>query len=320
VKLNKLVVIAIICSVLLMAGGIPARAQQASGHYFSQTGHNVVGEFWTFYQGVPDAAGLFGMPLTEQFASADGTSLTVQYFEKVRFELHSDQPIGQRIKLTALGTKLYKAGAPSVNSTDPGACQTINGFGVCYDFLTFFNLHGGPAIFGKPISSFEFQPDGRLVQYFERTRFEWHPELPAGQNVLLADLGRIYFNSHEDPAWLNAALPLNNIPVQSTMPLSLRTMAFVARAVTLPSDTQKVFVIVQDQALAPVSGATGTVTVHLASGQDLVYPVQTDSHGVGVVQTINFTDQPSGSLVTMEVTMSYQGLTARTATSFRIWR
>ena len=29
-------------------------------------------------------------------------------------------------------------------------------------------------------------------------RFEWHPELAAGQNVMLADLGGIYFNAHED--------------------------------------------------------------------------------------------------------------------------
>jgi len=299
---------------------MPARAQQTSGHYFSQTGHNIIGEFWTFYQSVPDAAILFGLPLTEQFPSADGSGLTVQYFEKVRFELHPDQPIGGRVLVSALGTALYKPGLNSINTTSPGVCRVINGFGVCYDFLTYFDQHGGLARFGNPISAFEFQPDGRVVQYFERARFDWHPELPAGQNVMLADLGRLYFNAHEDPAWLKAALPLNNIPVQSSRPLSLRTMVFVANAVTLPSDTQRIFIVVQDQALGPVEGATGTVTIHFPGGQNLSYPVVTDAGGVGVISTVRFSDQPAGGLVTLDTVMTFEGLQAAAATSFRIWR
>ena len=123
--------------------------QQTIGHYFPQTGHNVIGEFWAFYQSVPDAAVIFGMPITEQFSTGDGSGLTVQYFEKARFELHPDQPVGQRVTLTALGSKLYKAGAPTINLTTPGACRTLNGYGVCYDFLTFFDQHGGVARFGN---------------------------------------------------------------------------------------------------------------------------------------------------------------------------
>jgi hypothetical protein len=312
--------IVLICAALLAKGLLPAKAQQAIGHYFAQTGHNVIGEFWAFYESVPDAAVIFGMPITEQFPSGDGSGLAVQYFEKVRFELHPDQPEGRRVVLSPLGTELYHSGAPTINLTTPGACRTMNGYGVCYDFLAFFDQHGGLARFGLPISSFEFQPDGRLVQYFERARFEWHPEMATGQNVLLADYGRIYANSHEDPAWLNSALPLNNIPVQSTPPLSLRTMAFVARAVTLPVDSQKVYVVVQDQTLGPVFGATGSVTVHLSTGEDLTYPVVTDINGVGVIPSVNFSGQIPGSLVAMDVSMSYQGLNATTTTSFLIWR
>jgi len=314
------VLIVIFCAVLLAVGGIPAKAQQTIGHYFPQTGHNVIGEFWTFYQSIPDAAIIFGMPITDQFSTADGSGLTVQYFEKARFELHPDQPVGQRVTLTALGSKLYKAGAPTINLTTPGACRTLNGYGVCYDFLTFFDQHGGVARFGNPISAFEFQPDGRLVQYFERARFEWHPELAVGQNVLLADCGRIYANSHEDPAWLNSALPLNNIPLQFNPPLSLRTLAFVARAVTQASDTQRIFIVVQDQTFGPVFGATGNVTVHLSTGEILVYPVETDINGVGVIPSVRFSDQNPGSLVIIDVSMSYQGLGSETISSFRIWR
>jgi hypothetical protein len=320
VKHSKLILMVILSAALMAAGGIPAKAQQTSGHYFSQTGHNVTGEFWTFYQSVPDAALIFGLPITEQFPTADGSGLTVQYFEKVRFELHPDQPVGLRVVLSDLGTKLYQAGAPSINLTTAGACRILNGYGVCYEFLAFFNEHGGQARFGNPISGSEFQPDGRLVQYFEKARFEWHPELTAGQNVMLADLGGIYFSAHEDATWLNSSLPQDNIPLLIKPPLSLQTLAFVARSVTLPDDTQKVFVIVQDQTLSPVSGANGTVTVHLSTGQELVYPVTTDDNGIGVVPSISFSGQLPGSPATVDVSMSYQGLSASTSTSFLIWR
>jgi len=320
VKHGKLFLIVILCVALMAAGGIPAKAQQTIGHYFSQTGHNVTGEFWAFYQSVPDAPQIFGLPITEQFQTADGSGLSVQYFEMVRFELHPDQPVGKRVVLTDLGTKLFQAGAPSINLTTPGACRTLNGFGICYEFLTYFDEHGGQNVFGNPISGSEFQPGGRLVQNFERARFEWHPELAAGQNVMLADLGGIYFNKHEDATWLNSSLPLDNIPLLIKPPVSLQTLAFVSKSVTLPEDTQKVFVIVQDQTLSPVAGANGSVTVQLSTGQALVYPLTTDANGIGVVTSISFSGQLPGKPVIVDVSMSYQGLTSTTSTSFLIWR
>lgn len=299
---------------------MPARAQQASGQFFPQTGHNVVGEFWDFYQSVAEAPLVFGLPITEQFVSADGSGLTVQYFEKARFELYPDRPLGERVRLTPLGTRLYRPGAPSVGATSPGACRALNGFGVCYEFLAFFDRNGGLARFGNPLSAFEFQPDGRIIQYFERARFEWYPELPAGQNVKLADLGRLFFNAFEDPSWLNAALPLNNIPARFSVPESLRVMAFPSRAVTLPDDRQVFFVVVLDQAYAPIPGATGTLTVHLPDGRDLVYPLVTQANGIAILPAVEFAGQLPGGLVTVEVEVAYQGLAAATTTSFRVWR
>ena len=78
--------------------------------------------------------------------------------------------------------------------------------------------------------------------------------------------------------------------------------------------------IVQDQTLSPVPGADGSVTVHLSTGQALVYPVTTDENGIGVVPLIRFSGQLPGSPVTVDVSMSFQGLTASTSTSFLIWR
>jgi hypothetical protein len=321
VKSRNYFLIVLLCLALVVSGGIPARAQQASGQHFSQTGHNVIGEFWTFYQSFADAATVFGYPITEQFTTRDGSNLTVQYFERVRFELHPDQPVGQRIQISSLGTQLYLPNSLSVNITTPGACQVFaNGLGVCYDFLNFYNQHGGLDRFGNPISAFEFQADGRIVQYFEKARFEWHPDFPAGEKVGLTDFGRMYFNLHEDLIWLNPAPPPSDILVPITPPTSLRTMVFVSKAVTLPTDTQKVFVVVQDQALNPVPGASGTVTVRLPDGQVLSYPIATDANGVGSVSSISFSNQLPGSLAQVDVQVSIWGLSAFTTTSFRIWR
>ncbi len=55
---------------------------------------------------------------------------------------------------------------------------------------------GGQAIFGLPISSemAEKLTDGitHTVQYFEKARFEYHPNLPDGQRVVISSLGRLY--------------------------------------------------------------------------------------------------------------------------------
>jgi DMSO/TMAO reductase YedYZ molybdopterin-dependent catalytic subunit len=55
-------------------------------------------------------------------------------------------------------------------------------------FLTFWSQHGGLATFGYPLTE-EFEEDGRTVQYFERQRFELHPENAAPYDVLLGLLG-----------------------------------------------------------------------------------------------------------------------------------
>jgi Tol biopolymer transport system component len=70
----------------------------------------------------------------------------------------------------------------------PETSQTTRGA-----FLDFFDAHGGLDIFGYPRTG-EILEKGRTVQYFQRARFEWWPENPAGFQVqlgLLADeLGR----------------------------------------------------------------------------------------------------------------------------------
>jgi hypothetical protein len=57
-------------------------------------------------------------------------------------------------------------------------------------FLTFFNTTGGVARHGYPITeSFADPQSGLLVQYFQKSRMEWHPGNPDPYKVLLGLLG-----------------------------------------------------------------------------------------------------------------------------------
>lgn len=56
------------------------------------------------------------------------------------------------------------------------------------DFLTFWENNGGLPVFGFPMSDLVIE-HGRVVQYFERQRFELHPENGAPYTILLGRLG-----------------------------------------------------------------------------------------------------------------------------------
>src|SRR6476469_6888204 len=77
-----------------------------------------------------------------------------------------------------------------------------------HGFLTYWQSHGGLAQFGYPIApeTVEVSPtDGRtyITQWFERNRFEYHPENPdPAYKVLLSLLGRDLTRGREnEPAF-----------------------------------------------------------------------------------------------------------------------
>lgn len=310
----KKIFVSITVLFLLVSAWSPVRAQTTDTKYFSETGHNVYGDFLSFYNSNPNAAFIFGYPITEQFISRDGK--TVQYFQRARFELRADLPVGQRVQLTPLGRDMYSA-AGTLNVTNPLACRTYaeTGFSVCFAFLQFFDDNGGVAQFGYPISGFEYH-ESKIVQYFERARFEWQPWLAEGFRVVLSDLGRAYFDKlGEDPALLTPVSPLNNAP---RVVSEIRVRAFVWKAVTLASDSQMFFVVVQDQNMQPVSDAACTVTVNWPNGAKDNTIVRSDANGIGII-SLGFQNQPYGSLIYTDIVCTYSGLTGITTTSFRIW-
>jgi hypothetical protein len=156
--------------------------------YFPQTGHHVGDpflEYWRENGGLP----VYGYPLTEAIqekSALDGKTYTVQYFERARLEHHPENDAPWDILLGHLGRYAAEkiSGHPSFDPVVAGedviyfpeSKHTLRG-----NFLNYWEKHGGLAQFGYPLSE-EFEEksalDGKtyLVQYFERNRFEYHPE------------------------------------------------------------------------------------------------------------------------------------------------
>ncbi|MCC6147525.1 MAG: hypothetical protein IT308_08160 [Anaerolineaceae bacterium] len=291
-----------------------ALAQAEDPLYFEETGHTVQGEFLRFYQSASDPLLLFGYPITDEIV--DPTNMqTSQYFQRVRLDL-VNSPSGIQVKLAPLGEILHKAGTPEVPiSKNSPVCRLFStGHTVCYAFLQFYDRFNGEVFFGKPISEVE-QEGNRYVQYFEFVRMEWRPELPQGQRVALADLGKVYYDyriglqefTRPDPAIINHSI--QDIVVR----------AFVNRALAAANAPQDLYIIAQDQYLQPVEGASVNIAVLLPNGRQELYRAPlTDRDGISHL-TFQVNDLPVREIVQVNVIVEYQGQTSNTSTWFRIW-
>jgi hypothetical protein len=184
----------------------------------SPTGHDVAGRFQSFYDqsgGLP----VFGYALSGPVYE---NNLFVQYFERQRFEYHSEnagtpyEVLLGRLGATDAQAKGLLSTAPfqpkPAPSGDSADCSFVaaTGHSLCFGFRDYWNSHGlqfgdkgvsyreSLALFGYPISDEYVDPaTGLTVQYFERARFEYHPENPAPYQVELGLLGA--------PSWQAAA-------------------------------------------------------------------------------------------------------------------
>ena len=151
--------------------------------YFPETSHTLRDPFLKYWQ---DHGGLaqFGYPITEVFY-VQGRA--VQYFERGRFEYWPEYTgTPYEVQLGLLGR--YVTQGRSFPTQPPPAKDEPNriyfpqtGQFVANGFKDYWQKNGGLAIYGYPISGEmqEVNPaDGKTytVQYFERARFEWHPE------------------------------------------------------------------------------------------------------------------------------------------------
>lgn len=170
----------------------------AGGASFPQTGRAIckaMQGYWQQYGGVAQFGYPISDPLSEK-SQTDGKTYTVQYFERARFELHPENKgTPYEVMVGLLGRQFHKVDPPVAPLND-GAHQYFKetGHNVSAAFYSYWQQHGGLFVNGYPISEAlqEKAADGKTytVQYFERARFELHPENPPPYNILLGALGR----------------------------------------------------------------------------------------------------------------------------------
>ena len=188
-----------------------------ASQYFSPTGHNLSNLFKSYWESHGGLA-QFGYPRTEPLREvnpADGKIYTVQYFERNRFEYHPEfAGTPYEVELGLLGNQLTEsrraAGDGAFNHFDdmqyPGGTYfDATGHNLRNSFKTYWEQHGGLALYGYPISE-EFNEvnpdDGQtyVVQYFERNRFEYHPENKGTQYEV--ELGLLGNTLLKQKGWL----------------------------------------------------------------------------------------------------------------------
>ncbi len=157
--------------------------------YFPETGHSLAYGFKAYWEAHGGLA-VFGYPISEEFTE---NGHTVQYFERNRFEWHPEyRGTPYEVLLGRLGAQLAARPFPVAPPPPPGDPSARyfpeTGHTLSGPFQAYWTARGRLPIFGYPISE-PFEQGGRLVQYFERNRFELHPELPPEYQVLPTRLG-----------------------------------------------------------------------------------------------------------------------------------
>jgi len=200
----------------LLLGGLltvtPPRARADGGTAgeacFAETGFCVRGRFLAYWQQHGGLA-INGFPLGDerQEILEDGNTYTVQYFERVRLEYHPEHPAPYDVLLGQFGRRALLTrdvgGPPDTGPVPPqsGAAYFAGtGHNLGGGFLDYWQANGGLAQFGFPLTEVIEErlvpnsPTVYQVQYFERARFEYHPENAAPWDILLGQFGRQILN------------------------------------------------------------------------------------------------------------------------------
>jgi hypothetical protein len=184
---------------------------------FVETGHCVRGRFLDYWQ-THGGLARNGFPLSDERVEVleDGKAYVVQYFERVRLEYHAENAgTAYQVLLGQFGRAILNqrliaaqtAPRPSERTylpvdarqpVEPKPGQSFfgeTGHNLGGRFRDYWQANGGLAQFGFPLTEevAETLEDGNTytVQYFERARFEYHPEhAGTAYEVLLGQFGR----------------------------------------------------------------------------------------------------------------------------------
>lgn len=204
-----IVLVVFVFSYLLVVRSVAAQTEQRC---FEETGHCIDGrirEYWQQNGGLP----VFGYPITpQQEEIIEGEPYQAQWFERRRLELHPKNVPPYDVLMGRLGAELLEQQGRNWrdfgrSEQQPG-CRFFptTGHNVCGEFLQAWRasgleLDGVPgtseaeslALFGLPLSEERTETvEGNeyIVQWFERARFELHPENDPPYRVLFGLLAR----------------------------------------------------------------------------------------------------------------------------------
>jgi len=295
-----------------------ARAQSNS-RYFRPSGHNVQAAFLDYFD-THGGVDRFGYPLTEQFHDARG--VLVQYFQRALMEYQPNNAAPYKVALAPLGVLLNRQ-EPPINAVDiPRTSDRLRryfretGHTLSFMFLNYFDQHGGAAIFGYPISEFKLE-NGRIVQYFQRARMEWHPENSMRYQVHVGLLGSDYADVTGVRAVQRARVaPLDPVPAPTPRSPNLiysapalRCTAVIKSRVMDVRGVQSVSAHVQDKASGRGIESVGLLmTVRFATGSQ-TFIGRTDANGIAVL-SFDIGTQPSGIIVAVQVEFTQRGVRA----------
>lgn len=191
----RLATIAVLLATLALGAMRPQAADAAGQQCFPQTNicaENAFLDFWNAHGDVE----ILGYPLDQVRQFPDG--IIRQFFERAILEWHPENPPEYQVLLTRLGATLIDGDPhttqPPINCNAECHFFTETKHTLRAEFLNYWSNFGGLAVFGFPLTEpfLEVnQANGQtyLVQYFERNRFELHPENDPRYQVLLGRLG-----------------------------------------------------------------------------------------------------------------------------------
>jgi len=211
--------LAALCLVILLATDVATHLAKAISYAASPSSNYLVAEHFLRYWSTNGATLQLGSPVSpaqREASEADGRVYETQYFERARLEYHPEQEDSRyTVMLGMLGRESllarYPTGAdPSINHQQavPGnGSYTFSqtGKAVVGYFLSYWQGQGSLTQIGYPLTSAFYETslnDGRayLTQYFERARFEYHPEQSDPRyRVMLGLVGVEALARHQAP-------------------------------------------------------------------------------------------------------------------------
>lgn len=245
--------------------------------FFPQTGHHLSNRsgFLDFWRANGQVL-ILGYPISEEIVEG---GRVVQYFERARLEYFPEQAG------TPLQVQLGLIGREAAAGRDfPGIDDPMNGaryfpetaHALWGEFRGYWERRGGLPVFGFPISV-EFEEEGRIVQYFERARFEYHPEDMAGyyrsmeqyngislntlREVVLTDIGR----------WVAQARGINTAPVAQLPGTPVWSPALWNRHIAVNLSTQWLTAYEDGLAVYNAPIATGRDGFNTPAGSYAIY-------------------------------------------------